>query len=70
MDETRMDDIPQISIEDNDLLIVEYSEEEVRNTVFKMEHSKVPDGFPAEFYQNFLGTIKSDLLKLFSCLDN
>jgi mannosylglycoprotein endo-beta-mannosidase len=70
MDETRMDDIPQISMEDNDLLIAEYSEEEVRKTVSKMEHNKVPDGFPAEFYQIFLGTIKSDLLELFSCLDN
>jgi hypothetical protein len=55
MDKTRTDDIPQISMEDNDLLIAEYSEEEVRKTIFKMEHNKAPDGFPAEFLSNFLG---------------
>jgi hypothetical protein len=35
-----------------------------------MEHNKAPgpDGFPAEFYQIFWDTIKSDLLALFSCL--
>ena len=27
-----------------------------------------PDGFPAEFYQNFSDIIKSDLLELFNCL--
>jgi hypothetical protein len=35
-----------------------------------MEHNKAPgpDGFPAEFYQNFWEIIKSDLLALFSAL--
>ena len=35
-----------------------------------MEHNKAPgpDGFPAEFYQNFWEVIKSDLLQLFTCL--
>ena len=35
-----------------------------------MEHNKAPgpDGFPAEFYQNFWDIIKSDLLALFSAL--
>jgi hypothetical protein len=35
-----------------------------------MEHNKAPgpDGFPAEFYQTFWDTIKSDLLDLFCCL--
>jgi hypothetical protein len=33
-----------------------------------MEHNKAlgPDGFPAEFYQQFWDTIKPDLLTLFN----
>jgi hypothetical protein len=55
MDETRTEDIPQVTFEDNALLTTEYSEEEVRKAVFQMEHNKAPgsDGFPAEFYQIF-----------------
>jgi hypothetical protein len=70
MDESRMDDIPQFSDVENDLLMVEYSEEEVRNAIFLMEHNKAPapDGFSAEFYQTFWDTIKGDLLELFSYL--
>ena len=35
-----------------------------------MEHNKAPgpDGFPAEFYQNFWDVIKSDLLNMFASL--
>jgi hypothetical protein len=38
--------------------------------IFLMEHNKEPgpDGFPAEFYQTFWDTIKSDLLDLFNVL--
>jgi hypothetical protein len=57
MDESRTDDIPQVSIEENNLLTAEYSEEEVRKAIFQMEHNKAPgpDGFPAEFLPNLLG---------------
>jgi hypothetical protein len=70
MDETRTEDIPQVTFEENALLTAEYSEEEVRKAVFQMEHNKAPgsDGFPAEFYQIFWDTIKSNLLALFGCL--
>ena len=36
-----------------------------------MEDNKSPgtDGFLAKFYQHFWDVIKSDLLKLFGCLD-
>jgi mannosylglycoprotein endo-beta-mannosidase len=70
MDETRTEDIPQVSMEENDFLIAPYTEEEIRKAVFLMEHNKAsgPDGFPAEFYQTFWDTIKSDLLELFSSL--
>jgi hypothetical protein len=65
-----MNAIPQVSTEGNNLLTAEYSEEEVRKTIFQMEHNKAlgPDGFPAEFYQTFWDTIKGDLLDLFGSL--
>ena len=46
MDESRTDDIPQVSYEENNLLTAPYSEEEVRKAVFLMEHNKAlgPDG--------------------------
>jgi mannosylglycoprotein endo-beta-mannosidase len=70
MDETRIDDIPQVSTKENSLLTAPYSEEEVKKVVFQMEHNKAPgpDGFPAKFYQNFWEVIKLDLLELFSAL--
>jgi hypothetical protein len=53
-------DIPQISQEENESLIAAFTESEVRNAVFQMEHNKAPgpDGFPAEFYQVFWGSSK------------
>jgi mannosylglycoprotein endo-beta-mannosidase len=67
-DESRTDDIPQVSIEENNLLTAAYTEEEVRKVVFLMEHNKAPgpDDFLAEFYQTFWDTIKADLLAMFS----
>jgi mannosylglycoprotein endo-beta-mannosidase len=49
MDESRTDDIPRVSVEKNNLLTAEYSEEEVWKAIFQMEHNKAsgPDGFPA-----------------------
>jgi hypothetical protein len=70
MDESQIDDIHQVSVEENNFLTAEYSGEEVRNAIFQMEHNKSPglDGFPAEFYETFWETIKDDLLDLFRCL--
>lgn len=52
------------------MLTAPYSEEEVKKAVFQMDHNKAagPNGFPAEFYQNFWDVIKSDLLEMFSFL--
>jgi mannosylglycoprotein endo-beta-mannosidase len=63
-------DTPQISQEENEFLIGPFTEPEVRNTVFQMEHNKAPgpDGFLEEFYQVFWGIIKEDLLPLFDDL--
>ena len=56
--------------EENDILTAPFSEEEVKAAVFQMEHNKAPgpDGFPAEFYQNFWDIIKDDIMELFNCL--
>ena len=45
-----------------------FTEAEVREAIFQMEHNKAPgpDGFLAEFYQAFWGTIEGDLMALFS----
>jgi hypothetical protein len=60
-------DIPQVTLEENDILIANFTEYEVRDAIFQMEHNKAPgpDGFPAEFYQVFWGVIKEDILALF-----
>jgi mannosylglycoprotein endo-beta-mannosidase len=68
LDKTQMDDIPQVSMEENGFLTEPYFEDEVMKAIFLMEHNKAPgpDGFPAEFYQTFWDTIKLDLLELFN----
>ena len=52
MDETLRHDIPQVSEEENEMLIAPFSKEEVKLAIFDMEHNKAPgpDGFPADFY--------------------
>jgi len=69
MDETRTEDIPQVSNEENTFLNSPFIEEEIKKAVFQMEHNKAPgsDGFPAEFYQHFWNAIKMDLIELFQC---
>ena len=69
MDETRTEDIPQVSNEENTFLNSPFTEEEIKKAVFQMEHNKAPrpDGFPAEFYQHFWDAIKTDLIELFQC---
>jgi hypothetical protein len=42
MDESRTDDIPQVSDAKNNFLTAEYSEEEVRKAIFQMEQNKAP----------------------------
>jgi hypothetical protein len=44
-----------VSDEENEILIVDFTKNEVREAIFQMEHNKAPgpDGFPTEFYQVF-----------------
>lgn len=67
LDENTFHDIPQVSDEENTLLVSVFTEDEVRKAIFQMEHNKAPglDGFPAEFYQFFWNLIKDDLMALF-----
>jgi mannosylglycoprotein endo-beta-mannosidase len=55
--EDQISDIPQVSPDENDVLVSSFTEYEVKEAVFQMEHNKAPgpDGFPAEFYQVFWG---------------
>jgi hypothetical protein len=50
----------------NDFLTILFTEEEVKNAVFNMEHNKAPgpDGFSTKFYQKLWGTIKGDLVNV------
>jgi mannosylglycoprotein endo-beta-mannosidase len=60
-------DIPQLSIEENNILTADFTEKEVHDAIMQMEKNKAPgpDGFPAEFYQKFWEVIKGDLMRMF-----
>jgi hypothetical protein len=66
--QSQISDIPQVSQQENEILTREFTESEVREAVFQMEHNKAPgpDGFPVECYQVLWEVIKDDLLALFS----
>jgi hypothetical protein len=68
LDESRIDDIVQVSQEENDLLIQPFIVDEVREAIFQMEHNKAPgpDRFSTEFYQSCWEIIKEDLMALFT----
>jgi hypothetical protein len=67
LDESRVDDIVQVSQEENDLLIQPFTVDEVQEAIFQMEHNKAPglDGFPVEFYKSCWEIIKEDIMALF-----
>jgi hypothetical protein len=69
LNENRIEDIPQLSPNENSLLITDYSMEEIPKAIFQMEHNKSsgPDGFSADFYQHFWEVIKTDMMSLFEC---
>ena len=66
-DESRIDDIPQVSQSENKFLTASFTEKEIRDAIFAMQRNKAPghDGFPTEFYQQFWGVIKGDLMHMF-----
>jgi hypothetical protein len=68
LDESRINDIPQVTNTENEILTSPFTMDGIKEVVFQMEHNKAlgPDGFPTEFYQVFWEIIKEDLLALFS----
>jgi hypothetical protein len=60
LDESRIDDIPQMTNIENEILISPFTMDEIKEAVFQMEHNKAPgpDGFPTEFYHVFWEIIK------------
>jgi hypothetical protein len=67
LEEDRIFDIPQVTHTENGILTTPFTEQEVQEAIFDMEHNKAPgpDGFLAEFYQKFWNTIKGDLMQMF-----
>jgi hypothetical protein len=67
LNESLVEDIPQITSAESEMLMANFSEKEVREVIFQMKHNKAPgpDGFPAEFYQVFWSLIKDDLMAMF-----
>ena len=67
MDETRIDDIPQVTKVENETLTQSFLEAKVKDAIFQMKHNSatMPDRFPLEFYQAFWNIIKGDLMALF-----
>ena len=55
LEEDRIFDITQVTQTENDVLTAPFTEQEVQEAIFDMEHNKAPspDGFLAEFYQKF-----------------
>jgi hypothetical protein len=65
--EDRIEDIPQLSPEEKNVLSADFTEIEVKEAVMQMKKNKAPgpDGFPAEFYQVLWDTIKEDMMAMF-----
>jgi hypothetical protein len=57
LDENWAAGIKQVTNSENEYLTAPFSEKEIREAVFGLEHKKVtgPDGFPAEIYKKILG---------------
>ncbi|WVZ60059.1 hypothetical protein U9M48_010126 [Paspalum notatum var. saurae] len=67
LDESSNLDIPQVSSWENNFLMADFSESEIKEAIFSMKPNKAPgpDGFLAEFYRHFWETVKGDLMQMF-----
>jgi hypothetical protein len=67
LEEDFNNDIPQLSRDENSILIAKFSKKEVLEAIEQMEKNKGigPDGFPVEFFQKFWDLIKGDLMSMF-----
>ena len=66
LDESRIEDVPQLTANDSDILVAPFSEKEVFDAIAQMKNNKAPgpDGFPTEFYKKCWHIIKGDLLPM------
>ena len=53
LDESRNEDVPQLTASDNAILVAPFTEKEVFDAISQMENNKAPGpyGFPVEFYK-------------------
>ena len=60
LDESRVEDVPQLETDENEILTAPFTEKEVFEAIAQMENNKAPgpDGFPAEFYKKCWQFIK------------
>ena len=67
LDESRVEDVPQLTAVENDILTAPFFEKEVFEAISQMKNNKArgPDGFPAEFNKKCWHIIKGDLLPMF-----
>jgi hypothetical protein len=62
--EDQISDIPQVSPEENEILIADFTENEVREAIFQMEHNKAPGPDVSRLNSiKCFGVIKEDLLE-------
>lgn len=62
----------KISIEDDEFITGNFTEEEVKKALFSMESNKAlgPDNIPVEFYKHCWEFVKKDLMRLFDAFHN
>ena len=67
LDESRVEDVPQLETDENEILTAPFTEKEVFEAIAQMENNKAPgpDGFPVEFYKKCWHFIKGDLMPMF-----
>jgi hypothetical protein len=67
LNESLVEDIPEVTDTESEMLVDEFSEKKIKETVFQMKHNKTPGpvGFSVEFYQVFWSLIKDDLMAMF-----
>jgi hypothetical protein len=58
------EDIPQVTQAENEALVAEFSEKEVRDAIFQMKHNRTP------VFQVFWSLIKDDLMDMFRDFHN
>ena len=67
LDESRVEDVPQLTADENDILTAPFLEKEVFEAISQMKNNKAPgpDAFLVEFYKRCWHVIKGDLLPMF-----